>query len=123
MSRLTCSRPGGLMCKVTISTVNGIVAPTATDPSQLQITGTFQSCAANSVVVTVKDSSGTVIAGPSPATAVNTNLGQWAVVLNIAPGAVACGAALSVMAECASDATCGVSLSVMSLPCCTIQVL
>src|SRR4051812_9815952 len=103
------------MCTVTISTVNGILAPNATDPSQLQITGTFQNCAANNVLVTVKDSTNTVIAGPSLASAINANLGQWAAVLNISAGSVKCGAALSVEAHCASDATCHANLSLVSL--------
>src|SRR4051812_37982235 len=103
------------MCTVTISTVNGILAPNATDPSQLQITGTFQNCAANNVLVTVKDSTNTVIAGPSLASAINANLGQWAAVLNISAGSVKCGAALSVEAHCAWDATCHANLSLVSL--------
>jgi hypothetical protein len=110
------------MCRVTISTVNGVVVPTAVDPSQLQITGTLQDCEENNVVVTVKDASGAVIAGPSPQTAINAN-GQWVALLSVAAGSVTCGATLSVVAACASDPACPPgNLSLMSLPCCMILV-
>ncbi len=111
------------MCKVTISTVNGVVSPNAVNPTQLQITGTFQSCAANNVLVTVKNSAGTIIAGPSAATSVDVGTGGWAALLSVAAGAVTCGASLSVIAECASDSTCQATLSVMSLPCCDLHVV
>ncbi len=99
------------------------MSPSAVNPTQLQITGTFQSCAANNVLVTVKNSAGTIIAGPSAATSVDVGTGGWAALLSVAAGAVTCGASLSVIAECASDSTCQATLSVMSLPCCDLHVV
>src|SRR5271166_2436643 len=109
------------MCKVTVSTINGVVSPTATNPTQLQITGTLQSCAGNNVSITVTTLVGTtvtVLAGPSPATWVDLATGQWAALLSLTGtvGTVACGSSLTVDVECATDSSCKTTFSVMALP-------
>src|SRR5215469_16496830 len=104
------------MCNVTIATATGVVAPSQINPSQIQVTGTLTQCASNNVVITVMDSAGNVVAGPSAPTPVDPVTGSYGVFLNIA--GVACGAALTVTAECDKNPQCQTSFAVPALSCC-----